>query len=163
MDGTHVHLLLNHFPIIGTLIGTLLLIYSFLKKEIKIQQISLAIIFVMAALAIPVFLTGETAEEAVENLPGVMESVIHEHEEASEVAFWVMMATGLLALISIGMQMLETGFAKTLKIITLILSIVSSGLMARAGYLGGQIRHTEITGNQTAVQNTEQGGEEDND
>nr|MBK9650193.1 hypothetical protein [Bacteroidota bacterium] len=163
MDGTHVHLLLNHFPIIGTLIGTLLLIYSFLKKEIKIQQISLAIIFVMAALAIPVFLTGETAEEAVENLPGVMETVIHEHEEASEVAFWVMMATGLLALISIGMQMLETGFAKTLIIITLILSIVSSGLMARAGYLGGQIRHTEITGNQTAVQNTEQGGEEDND
>ena len=163
MDGTHVHLLLNHFPIIGTLIGTLLLIYSFLKKEIKIQQISLAIIFVMAALAIPVFLTGETAEEAVENLPGVMKSVIHEHEEASEVAFWVMMATGLLALISIGMQMLETGFAKTLIIITLILSIVSSGLMARAGYLGGQIRHTEITGNQTAVQNTEQGGEEDND
>ena len=163
MDGTHVHLLLNHFPIIGTLIGTLLLIYSFLKKEIKIQQISLAIIFVMAALAIPVFLTGETAEEAVENLPGVMKSVIHEHEEASEVAFWVMMATGLLALISIGMQMLETGFAKTLIIITMILSIVSSGLMARAGYLVGQIRHTEITGNQTAVQNTEQGCEEDND
>ncbi len=163
MDGTHVHLLLNHFPIIGTLIGTLLLIYSFLKKEIKIQQISLAIIFVMAALAIPVFLTGETAEEAVENLPGVMESVIHEHEEASEVAFWVMMATGLLALISIGMQMLETGFAKTLIIITLILSIVSSGLMARAGYLGGQIRHTELNGNITSTKNSHQAEEGDKD
>jgi uncharacterized membrane protein len=163
MDGTHVHLLLNHFPIIGTLIGTLLLIYSFLKKEIKIQQISLAIIFVMAALAIPVFLTGETAEETVENLPGVMKSLIHEHEEASEVAFWVMMATGLLALISIGMQMLETGFAKTLIIITLILSIVSSGLMARAGYLGGQIRHTELNGNITSTTNSHQAEEGDED
>ena len=163
MDSTHVHLLLNHFPIIGTLIGTLFLLFGVWKKNNSIQQISLATIFIMALIAIPVFLTGEPAEESVEKLPGVIESLIEEHEEASEVAFWVMMAAGLLSSVSFLMQMLNNKMTKFFVMITLLISIVTSGLMARAGYLGGQIRHTEIRGDQTAVVNTQQGEEEDDD
>lgn len=161
MDSTHAHLLLNHFPIIGTLIGTILLLFGVWKKNREIQIASLATIIVMAILAIPVFLTGEPAEEAVENLPGVIESIIEEHEEASEIAFWVMMATGLFSIISLAMQMMNNKMAKTFVMITLIISLVTSGLMARAGYLGGQIRHTEIRSGQVINQGTEQAEEED--
>jgi hypothetical protein len=46
---------------------------------------------------------------------------------------------------------------------SLLISMVTSVLMARAGYIGGQIRHTEIR--ETAVTNSvnEQAGEKDND
>ena len=163
MDSTHVHLILNHFPIVGTLIGTLFLLFGVWKKNNSIQQISLATIFLMALFSIPVFLTGEPAEESVEKLPGVIKSLIEEHEEASQIAFWVMMVAGLFSLVGFAMQFMQNKMAKTFVMVTLLMSIITSGLMARAGYLGGQIRHSEIRGNQTAVQNTEQGGEEDDD
>jgi len=153
MNNTHVHLLLNHFPVIGSLIGIMILLYGLLIKNINIQKVSLATIVVMALIAIPVFLTGEPAEEAVENLPGVVESIIESHEEAAEVAFWVMMFTGGLALITLGLQIINHPFAKTFVLIALISGIASFGLMGRAAYLGGQIRHTEIRSNSTAVNN----------
>ena len=161
MDNTHVHLLLNHFPIIGTLIGTVLLLYGVWKKNISIQQVSLVTIFLMAIIAIPVFLTGEPAEEAVEKLPGVIESIIEEHEESAEIAFWLMMATGLASLLSVTLQMLQNRIAKTFVIISLLLSIITSGLMVRTDYLGGQIRHTEIRDNTINIQTEEKGKEND--
>jgi uncharacterized membrane protein len=163
MDSTHVHLILNHFPIVGTLIGTLFLLFGVWKKNNSIQQISLATIFLMALFAIPVFLTGEPAEESVEKLPGVIKSLIEEHEEASQIAFWVMMVAGLFSLIGFGMQLLNNRMAKTFVTLTLLISLVTSGLMARAGYLGGQIRHTEIRSGQTLNQTNDQGSESDED
>ena len=153
MNSTHAHLLLNHFPVIGTLIGTMILLYGLLIKNINIQKVSLATIVVMTLIAIPVFLTGEPAEEAVENLPGVAESIIESHEEAAEVAFWVMMLTGVFALITLGLQIVNNPFSKTFVLIALISGIISFGLMGRTAYLGGQIRHTEIRSNSTVVNN----------
>ena len=153
MNSTHAHLLLNHFPVIGTLIGVMILLYGLLIKNINIQKVSLATIVVMTLIAIPVFLTGEPAEEAVENLPGVAESIIESHEEAAEVAFWVMMLTGVFALITLGLQIVNNPFSKTFVLIALISGIISFGLMGRTAYLGGQIRHTEIRSNSTVVNN----------
>ena len=150
MNSTHVHLLLNHFPIIGIMIGTVLLFYGVWKKNTSIQRISLATIVVMALIAIPVFLTGEPAEESVENLPGVVKATIEEHEEASEIAFWSMMLAGAISLMSVVLQMLQNKMAKTSVMLALLVSTVTSVLMARAGYLGGQIRHTEVQGNAVA-------------
>lgn len=161
MDSTHAHLLLNHFPIIGTLIGTILLLFGVWKKNNSIQTASLVTIAIMAIIAIPVFLTGEPAEEAIENLPGVVESIIEEHEEASEIAFWVMMVTGVISIISMALKMIQHKMANTVVMLALVLSLVTSGLMARAGYLGGQIRHTEIRSGQVINQGTEQAEEED--
>lgn len=117
----------------------------------------------MALLAIPVFLTGEPAEEKVENLPGVMESIIEDHEEASQIAFWFLIAAGVISIISFAMQFLLHSSAKTAVLISLLVSITASGLMMRAGYYGGQIRHTEIRKGQANIQNVTQPAEQDED
>ena len=46
-------------------------------------------------------------------------------------------------------------------IVILFISLISFGLIARTGYLGGQIRHTEINNLNTATQG--QGGESEDD
>ncbi len=163
MNSTHVHILLNHFPIIGTLIGTMLLLYGVWKKNKSIQNVSLITIFVMALIAIPVFLTGEPAEESVENLPGIVKSAIEEHEEAGEIAFWSMMITGVVSLMSIALLVLQNKTAKTFVMFSLLASIATSILMARAGYLGGQIRHSEINGSTVTNTTNEQNSEEGDD
>lgn len=146
MDSTHVHLLLNHFPIVGTLVATAILVYGVIRRNSSNQQVALAALAVMALLAIPVMLTGEPAEERVENIAGVTEAAIEAHEEAAELAFWVMEATGILALIGLLLSGLKNRLAQPAVILTLILSIASFGLMARTGSLGGKIRHTELAG-----------------
>ena len=84
MDSTHLHLILNHFPIIGSVIAVFILMYGTYKNYIPLQKVALVLIVVLSIIAIPVFLTGEPAEASVENLPGVSELVIEEHEEAAE-------------------------------------------------------------------------------
>jgi uncharacterized membrane protein len=119
----------------------------------------------MAVCAIPVFLTGEPAEEMVEGLPGVSEALIEAHEEAAELAIWVMEALGLLSLLAFFIKFKTESTNKTVMGIAFALSLLTFGLMARTGYLGGQIRHTEIrTGAAANVPAGEiLGGEKDDD
>lgn len=151
MDSTHIHLLLNHFPVIGTLIGSGLLVWGIIRKQINLQISASVILALMAIIAIPVYLTGEPAEESVEDLPGVSEGLIEQHESAATLAIWIMIITGILALASFIFNRMQKKQAGGLFIITAICSVLSFAAMARTGYYGGQIRHTEIRSGNTAV------------
>ncbi len=144
MDSTHLHLILNHFPIIGTLIGTGVMVFAYLYHAEPTKKAALWIWVVMAVIAIPVFLTGEPAEETVEGLAGVSETMIEQHEEAAQIAIWLMEALGVFSLVALFAGFRYEVFTKTMTSIALVLSLITFGMMARTGYLGGQIRHTEI-------------------
>jgi len=144
MNPTQIHLILTHFPIIGTVIGAGILIYGIYKKNLTIQQVALGIFIIMASTAIPVYISGEEAEETVEHLADVSEKIIHYHEELAENPIFVI---GLLGFASAFFfynkkkQFISSGLL--IKFI-LALSIVTSGLFALVGNYGGQIRHSEI-------------------
>ncbi len=161
MDSTHWHLILNHFPIIGTILGTGIMAYGYFTQSEPTKKAALLTWVVMALIAIPVFLTGEPAEESVENLAGVSEVIIEQHEEAAELALWVMEALGLLSLLAFFIR--GEGSRKAVVGATFALSLATFGLMAYTGYLGGQIRHTEIRSGAAAQTPTEQGSEKDDD
>ena len=144
MNQAHIHLILNHFPIVGSLIGTALLIYGLLIKNNAVQKVSLIVIILMSIIAIPVFLTGEPAEEAVENIQGINEGMIEEHEESAEISFWIMMLTGGASIIAYALSARNRYSANFMIKTTAVLGIASSIMMVRTGYLGGQIRHTEF-------------------
>ena len=81
MDQTHLHLLITHLPIFGSILGALVLVHGLWTKsnQTKIAAFNLFIISsIGAGIA---YLTGEGAEESVENLPGVVEATIKQHEE----------------------------------------------------------------------------------
>ncbi len=163
MNSTYFHLLLNHFPIIGTLIGSGLLAWGILKDQQNLKSTAAVIFSSMAIIAIPVYLTGEPAEESVENLPGVAESMINLHKDAATLAIWLMEATGVAALIALFLSFQKRAVAKTAYLAAFV-SLICFVAMARTGYYGGKIRHTEIssaaaaTGNEQ--NNNEQGGKE---
>ncbi len=145
MDATHLHLVLSHFPIIGTIIGIVILAYGQISKNIEIQKVALSTFILMAIFAIPVFLTGEGAEETVEKISGISEQLINNHEELAEKAIWLMGFLGILSMISFFAIFKKLSFAKTITIITLIVSLGTFGVFAQLGNLGGGIRHTEIS------------------
>jgi len=145
MNPTHIHLLLNHFPIIGTLIGSIILLYSIIKKQNAGKNIGAFIIVVMAIIAIPVLLTGEPAEESIEHLSGISKALIHDHEEASEKAFWLMEITGIFSLIALFLYKIKSALAPKAFLIAFVFSAVTFFAIAWAGNLGGKIRHPETS------------------
>lgn len=164
MDATHLHLLLNHFPIIGTVLGVGLMAYGYLTSSDQVKKSALWTWFVMALIAIPVFLTGEPAEESIEGIAGVSEGLIEEHEEAATVAIWLMEALGLLSLVALVFSKTKDSLSKPLVLVSTVLGLVVFGAMARTGYLGGQIRHSEIRSGVAATgAGGEQGGEAEQD
>ncbi len=157
MSQVHLHLLITHLPIFGSLIGALVLIYALWTKSNQTKNAAYFIFIISAIGAGIAYLTGEEAEEAVEHLQGVSESMIELHEDAAMIALISLIALGILSVIALAVNRFKTSWIRSTAFIILILSFISFGLVARTGYLGGQIRHTEISSG--AIQN-QGGGEE---
>ena len=98
MNFAHLHLLLNHFPIIGTIVGLGLLLISLVGKNKDLRRASLIIFSAMALLAIPTFFSGTGAQGAIKKVPGVSEALIERHQGAAMLALLFMEVTGALAL-----------------------------------------------------------------
>lgn len=160
MNSTHIHLLLNHFPVIGTLLGGLLLLWGIAAKQSSLKSAAAVILAAMAVIAIPVFLTGEPAEESIENLPGVSESFLELHEEAASLAMWLLGITGVASLLALWLQRRQHARAAASFLVTVVLALLSFAAMARTGYYGGKIRHTEIRSASDQVDTPASGGQD---
>lgn len=144
MNDAHLHLIVNHFPIVGTTIGMLVLIVGYLIKNEQVKATSLGIFIFSALAAIAANYTGDGAEEIVEKIPGITKSLIHDHEEYAEQFFTLSLILGGAALITLFLQIKKLGLAKYGYILVVILAISSLVSANYVGISGGEIRHTEI-------------------
>ena len=144
MDPTHIHLLITHLPIFGSILGALVLGYGIFTKSIH-TQIAAYLIFIVSSFGAGIaYLTGESAEETVEKIQGVAESMIEQHEDFAVFALVALIILGIVSIIGLYLNVKKSSLTGTVATAVLIVSLVSFGLVARTGYLGGQIRHTEI-------------------
>jgi uncharacterized membrane protein len=132
-----------------SIIGLVILIVGLLKKNETITKTSFYILLAAGIFTLPVYFTGEGSEEIVENLPGVSESVISQHEHIAQFTLISISITALFALAGIFMHALKSA-GKLVRIGVLVLSFISAGAMARTAQLGGAIRHTETRAGGTA-------------
>ncbi|HEX8548941.1 MAG TPA: hypothetical protein VF691_18390 [Cytophagaceae bacterium] len=139
MNGAQLHLLTNHFPVIGTLLITALLACGLYLRNETVIKISLGFFIFIAVISLPAYFSGEEAEEAVEHLAGVSHHNIHEHEEASLFAIIAMEVLGVLAMAAL---LFKNNF-KILVRVTAVVSLIVLALMFRSAWLGGKIMHAE--------------------
>jgi len=140
----HVHLMINHFPVVGTMGTILLFLYGAVRKSKEIVVASLGLFVLLALVTIPVFLTGEKAEDVVKNLPGVTEDYIGRHEEMASYALAMMEILGAAALLGLFWVHRTGSTPKWLIVLVLVLSLITAVSMGITANFGGQIRHTEI-------------------
>src|SRR5258708_844237 len=144
MDFPHLHLLLNHFPIIGTMVGAGLFLISFLVRAEDVRRSSLIVFVAIALLAIPAFITGVGAQEKMVTDSSISNTLIQRHEGAAELAIWFMEITGALAAAALWQSIRKTSPARWSTAAILVFSLATVGLMARTGNTGGEIRHFEV-------------------
>jgi archaellum biogenesis protein FlaJ (TadC family) len=151
MNATHLHLLLNHVPVLGVVFGVLLLGAALVRKSQELLKASLVVFAICAAMAVPVYLSGEPAEHLVEHLPGISEPVIEAHEEAAEVAFIAVIVLGVAAVAMLIVFRAPRSIPRPVSAGALIIALATCGLLLRTANLGGKVRHTEIRDNQPAA------------
>ena len=148
----HVHLLLNHFPTIGFGIGLGLFLVALIGKNEELKRTSFVILFLIAALAIPTYLSGNAALEVLcsggdtgHDCPaGVSIAAVREHEDAALWGFIFMELTGFIAWLGLWQFRPVSRLPQWSVASVLLLSILTFAVMARAANLGGDIRHPEI-------------------
>ena len=146
MNGAHLHLLVNHLPVLGSLFAILLLIWSLIRKNTEIARAALGLFVVAALTGLAAYFTGEPAEHMAEDIAGVTESAIHTHEESAELATILLSGYGLFALGGLlYLRKHAAEFPRRLVNLALLLSLIPAGAMALTANQGGQIRHPEIT------------------
>ena len=151
MDLTHIHLLLNHFPTIGNIIGGGLFLLSLITNSDDLKRASLVVLLGVSLIAIPTYMSGNGAQEAIKSLPGVSKSLIETHEGAALVAVGFMEVTGAFAWLGLWQFRRLARVPSWNLAVILVLTLVTLGLMARAADIGGEIRHAEIRAGQGTV------------
>lgn len=143
-NSAHLHLLTNHFPVVGMIIVFLVLVYGIFRKQNEIIRLALMLTVLISLITIVVSNSGESASQLIEGEDGVNEEMIDPHEEMAEIASVVMYVTGGLCLVGLIIFRGEKRIPMLMSIVYLILMIGVISLMGYTAHLGGQIKHPEI-------------------
>ena len=151
MNQTHLHLIITHLPIFGSILGAIVLVFGIWSKSSQ-TKIAAYFLFIISAIGAAVaYVTGEDAEDTVEKIQGISKDLINQHEDVAAFALISLIILGVGSLISLVLTYKDSKFSGAASIIMLIISLISFSILARTGWLGGKIRHTEISN--TSIQN----------
>ncbi|HEY4099960.1 MAG TPA: hypothetical protein VGM20_03690 [Gemmatimonadales bacterium] len=140
----HLHVLVNHIPIIGLPIVALLLAWGLARREDAVVRAALLLTILVAIGTWYTDYTGDDAKHDIRNNTWYNRAVVQRHEHAGDNANIAGIAAGVLA---IGALILARGgkpVRRSASAAVLIVLIVASGLAGWAGYQGGKIRHDEF-------------------
>ena len=146
MNQAHLHMVFNHFPIIGLFFGIGILAFGIIRKQTLLVNTAYVMFLVCMIMGKATMMTGEGAEEIVEEL-GISHDIIHEHEEIAETFMKILYALGILSILGLTANLKKHTKATIVSYIVLILAIGSAILSKNVGTSGGEIRHTEIRQN----------------
>jgi len=144
MNWAHLHLALNHLPVIGSLLVALLLVCAMVKRSEEILRLGLWWTVALTLASIPIKFTGDFASESLGKLEGREAELIEAHEQAADQATTGIFLAGVIAGVALFQARKGRALPRWGAIATLALLLATFALMARTANLGGQIRHPEI-------------------
>ena len=144
MNAASVHLAFNVFPPVLMLTALSVLAGALFTRSVSALRVALGITIAAALLTIPTYLSGEPAEEMVEEMEGVNKVAIHPHEDAGK---WVLIMTGISGVAAlVSLFLLRTRpLSRWMLVVLLILHGMTTVAAFRTASLGGRIRHPETT------------------
>jgi len=144
MNGAHLHLVVNHLPIIFPIVGVLVMITGLISKSESVKRTAFMIFILGALTTVAAMNTGEGAEEIVEKIKGVTDNYIESHEESAESFAILSYLLGGLSVLGLLASFKQKSFSSLISISTLIFAFVVLFFAKKTGTTGGEIRHTEI-------------------
>lgn len=159
MNQAHFHLVVNHLPMIAPLIAVIVLFCGIIFRSEIVKRVAYFVFIMGAVMTLPAVLSGEGAEEVIENMNGISEHYIHKHEKAAENFALLSYILGVFALFGLWANWKTKSFTNLVAYVILVLALIVIYAGRKAGTSGGEIRHTEIRANHIENQGNNQDGE----
>jgi hypothetical protein len=151
MDTGHLHLMLNHLPVLGApaLLG--LLAWGLVERIPAITRGALWLAVGLAVVTGVVYLTGEAAEELVEGLSTFQEPLVEHHEEVALWATLILAGTGCLAAAALWRSRRGATLSPALTRMVLVSLLASTIAVGVTAWTGGPIGHAELRPGRTVA------------
>jgi hypothetical protein len=151
MDSVQLHLLLAHVPVIGAPCAAVMLGWGIARRSRKATRLGCACAILVAAFTYPVFLTGEPAEQRVEEQPWFRDRLAHRHEGGAELALTATLISGLLAALALWGSRKNRPVSRGAASLTLAGFLLSTALLGWTARLGASLRADELRGGASAT------------
>lgn len=149
MNDAHLHMVVNHFPIVGIILGFGILVAGIVLKNNTVKNTAYCLFVVGAIFAFASMATGEGAEEMVEEMPTVGKKIIHKHEEMAEKLALVLYLLGVVSIAGLYVNIKNRNQSKLISYVVVVIAAVGILFGKLTGTTGGEIRHTEIRNENT--------------
>jgi hypothetical protein len=152
----YIHVVLNHLPIYGTILGALALAISLILRSRAAQVTALIITLIAGASAYPVFVTGQRAYKAIRSLADdAGADVLDEHMDRAEKTIGVFYFLAALAIAGLLVPIKWPKSAVPLAALTLVVAILCSGIAVYIAQPGGRVRHPEFRPSESSAPTSE--------
>ncbi len=145
MDAAYLHIVVNYFPIILCVVGTIAAVLGLAFQKRGLWVYAAASITIAGLMIYPVSLTGHEAEKLVERRWYASREAIQQHEESGELAVWFTLAAGAIAgyawFRAARPRHREDRFPSGLGTLLAIAGVVASGTLLYTGWQSAFIVH----------------------
>ena len=137
------HLLLNHFPVVLSVVGLVTSMLALLVHRRTIWQTAMAALTVAGVFVYPVHFTGDEAQKALEHTWYIKPGVMDAHDQAAGIAMWIILVAGAFAAYSWwrslkNPQEILPGWTRAGVLVGALAAVIS---VTYTAYLGGKIIH----------------------
>jgi hypothetical protein len=141
----YIHVVLNHLPIYGSILGALALAISLVLRSRAAQITALIITLLAGASAYPVLVTGQRAYKAIRSMADDSGAeALDEHMDRAEKTIGVFYFLAALAIAGLIVPIKWPKSAVPLAALALVTALLCSGIGVYIAQAGGQVRHAEF-------------------
>ncbi|HEX6628733.1 MAG TPA: hypothetical protein VF105_12325 [Gemmatimonadaceae bacterium] len=139
----YFHLLINHFPVVLSVVGLSVTILALLLARKGLWQTAMAALTLAGLFIYPVHFTGDKADEALKDPWFIKPGVIEAHDKAAGIAMYVFLVVGAFAAYSWWRSLKRPAevIPSWVRAGILVGSLVAVGSVTWTAYLGGKIIH----------------------
>lgn len=144
-----LHPAIVHFPIVLTLLGTLLSVFAFFTRRGALPQFTALILILAAGGAQYAVYTGNDQDELFGTLPEEMRTLVREHSEWGERARTVVAIAAGLAVVALALHR-AGAFRRGVALLTLIACLAASYCALQAAQRGAKLVYEHRIGTRQA-------------
>jgi len=143
MSATHLHLLINHLPVMGGPIAIVLLAWALIARSRDLTRAGLILVVICGIGGYVTKESGERAHHQLRSLPWFDNDLFREHDEAADWGFATLALAGAAAAVAL-FRMRGDRAARVETGVVLGLTLIAFAATAKTALAGGKIRHEEV-------------------
>jgi hypothetical protein len=142
----HWHIAINHLPVVGYLIALLIAISGLFIKDRMLNLIAWMVTIFSSLTGIVAYLSGEPAEEVVQEIDGISYAYLSAHARWGEWTYYAAIGVGVLALAGWFRNRTMVGGCRKCMFALTVMLLAANALCVVTAATGGGVRHTEAHG-----------------